>query len=110
MIEAKPAQKIRNFRTYNKNVQVLNSSAIASGYAGRDPQGGFCDRSVHSFIEIVIKTKREFFSVFKVKKKKKKVIVKVKKKMKDEEGGKSKNDEKQLCTMKWRRKSWRSGW
>jgi len=22
-------------------VQVLNSSAIASGYAGRDPQGGF---------------------------------------------------------------------
>ena len=25
----------------NINVQVLNSSAIASGYAGRDPQGGF---------------------------------------------------------------------
>ena len=24
-----------------ENVQVLNSSAIASGYAGRDPQGGF---------------------------------------------------------------------
>ena len=47
MIEAKPAQKIRNFRTYNKNEQVLNSSAIASGYAGRDPQGGFCDRSVY---------------------------------------------------------------
>ena len=23
------------------DVQVLNSSAIASGYAGRDPQGGF---------------------------------------------------------------------
>ena len=24
-----------------EDVQVLNSSAIASGYAGRDPQGGF---------------------------------------------------------------------
>ena len=47
LIEAKPAQKIRNFRSINKNMQVLNSSAIASGYAGRDPQGGFCDRSVY---------------------------------------------------------------
>jgi len=26
-------------------VQVLNSTAIASGYAGRDPQGGTSDRS-----------------------------------------------------------------
>ena len=24
----------------NRDVQVLNSTAIASGYAGRDPQGG----------------------------------------------------------------------
>jgi len=25
-------------------------TAIASGYAGRDPQGGFCDRSVYVFV------------------------------------------------------------
>ena len=41
MIEAKPAHKIKNFRSKNKDVQVLNSTAIASGYAGRNPQGGF---------------------------------------------------------------------
>ena len=52
---------------------MLNSSAIASGYAGRDPQGGFAMEAFYGSIEIVIKTKREFFSVFKVKKKKKKV-------------------------------------
>ena len=40
VIELEPAQKIRNFRTLNRDVQVLNSTAIASGYAGRDPQGG----------------------------------------------------------------------
>ena len=57
-----------------------------------------CDGSVYSFIEIVIKTKRRFFSVFKVKKKKKKVIVKVREKARDEEGGKSENDKKRLCT------------
>ena len=41
MIEVQPAHKIKNFRFKSKDVQVLNSSAIASGYAGRDPQGGF---------------------------------------------------------------------
>ena len=44
-----------------KNVQVLNSSAIASGYAGRDPQGGFAMEAFYSFIEIV---KRKFFFCF----------------------------------------------
>ena len=29
-------------------------------------------------------------------------MVKVKKKARDEEGGKSENDEKRLCTMKWK--------
>jgi len=38
---------------------VLNSSAIASGYAGRDPQGGFAMEALQVFfIEIVKKTKR----------------------------------------------------
>ena len=63
MIEAKPAQKIRDYRTYNKNVQVLNSSAIASGYAGRDPQGGFAIEALQFFIEIV-KKKSEGSSLF----------------------------------------------
>ena len=42
-----PNTKFQNLK--KGNVQVLNSSAIASGYAGRDPQGGFCDRSVTFF-------------------------------------------------------------
>ena len=85
---------------------MLNSSAIESGYAGRDPQGGFCDRSVYSFIEIV-KKKSEGSSLFlKLTKRKRSMLkVKVKKKAKDEEGGKSENDEKRQCTMKWKRKS-----
>ena len=41
-----------------RDVQVLNSSAIASGYAGRDPQGGFAMEALQVFIEIVKKTKR----------------------------------------------------
>ena len=31
------------------NVQVLNSSAIASGYADRDPQGGFAIEALRFF-------------------------------------------------------------
>jgi len=46
-----------------KNVQVLNSSAIASGYAGRDPQGGFAMEALQFFIEIV-KKKSEDSSLF----------------------------------------------
>ena len=38
--------KFTQMKERKEDVQVLNSSAIASGYAGRDPQGGFCDRSV----------------------------------------------------------------
>ena len=81
---------------------MLNTSAIASGYAGRDPQGGFAMEALRFFVEIVKKIS-ESSSLFYVMKKKKKVNVKVKKKAKDEEGGKSENDEKRLCTMKWRR-------
>ena len=35
--------EFQNF--YNKIVQVLNTTAIVSGYAGRDPQGGTRDGS-----------------------------------------------------------------
>ena len=56
-------------------------TAIASGYAGRDPQGGFAiEAFTFFFIEIVMKTKREFFSVFKLKKMEKESYVKVRKK------------------------------
>ena len=86
---------------------MLNSSAIASGYAGRDPQGGFAMEALRVFIEIVKKTKESSSLFLKLRKWKRKLLVKVKKKAKDEEGGKSENDEKRLCTMKWRRKSLR---
>ena len=42
---------------------MLNSSAIASGYAGRDPQGGFAMEALQFFIEIV-KKKSEDSSLF----------------------------------------------
>ena len=44
-------------------MQVLNSSAIASGYAGRDPHGGFAMEALQFFIEIV-KKKSEGSSLF----------------------------------------------
>ena len=56
----------------NKLVQVLNTSAIASGYAGRDPQGGFAIEALRVFIEIVKKIS-EGSSLFYVMKMKKKV-------------------------------------
>ena len=40
LIELEPAQKYEISELKNRDVQVLNSTAIASGYAGRDPQGG----------------------------------------------------------------------
>ena len=58
MIEAKPAHKLQNIKFKKGDVQVLNSSAIASGYAGRDPQGGFAMEALRFFIEIVKKIKR----------------------------------------------------
>ena len=67
--------KYRIIELKNEMCKCSILTAIASGYAGRDPQGGFCDRSVYSFIEIVIKTKREFFSIFKVKKMEKRIML-----------------------------------
>ena len=63
LIELKPAHKIQNFRSKNKDVQVLNSTAIASGYAGRDPQGGFAIEAFKICIEIFVK-KNEGSSLF----------------------------------------------
>ena len=48
LIEVEPAHKIQNFKSKNRMCKVLNSTAIASGYAGRDPQGGTSDRSFFS--------------------------------------------------------------
>ena len=43
---------------------MLNSSAIASGYAGRDPQGGFAMEVLQFFVlKSFKKIKRKFFSV-----------------------------------------------
>ena len=41
MIEADLHTKYEIIELKKGDVQVLNSSAIASGYVGRDPQGGF---------------------------------------------------------------------
>ena len=48
LIEVKPAQKIQNFRTKNEKCKLLNSTTIASGYAGCDPQKGTSDGSFFS--------------------------------------------------------------
>ena len=46
LIELEPThRKYRISKLYNSSVQVLNATAIASGYAGRDPQGGTSDGS-----------------------------------------------------------------
>jgi len=45
MIELVPAQKNTEFQNFIKVAQVLNTTAIASGNVGRDPQGGTSDGS-----------------------------------------------------------------
>jgi len=47
VIEFRPAyRKYRILELYNGSVQVLNTTTITSGYAGRDPQGGTIDGSI----------------------------------------------------------------
>ena len=49
MIEFGPAhRKYRISELKNKECKVLNTTAIASGYTGRDPYGGTNDGSVFS--------------------------------------------------------------
>jgi len=45
LIEVAPAHKIHNFRTKNEKCKLLNSTAIASDYTGRNPQEGTSDKS-----------------------------------------------------------------
>ena len=88
-------------------MQVLNSFAIASGYAGRDPQEGFCDGSVYVLVlKSLWKPNESSSLVFKLKKMEKN-YVKVRKKMRDEEGGKNQKTAKAtmykwLFTRKWK--------
>jgi len=51
-------------------VQVLNSSAIASGYAGRDPQGGFAMEALQFYWNLY-KNQDEDSSLFLKKKREK---------------------------------------
>ena len=47
LIELEPAhRKYRILELYNRSVQVRNTTAIVSGYAGRDPQEETSDGSV----------------------------------------------------------------
>ena len=88
-------------------MQVLNSSAIASGYAGRDPQGGFAMEALQSLLKSSKKIKRRFFSVFKLRKGKKNYVM-----LKLEENGRMrrwKNQKTIKATMyKW--SEWRRSW
>ena len=63
LIELKPAQKYRILDFKIKDCKLLNSTAIASGYAGRDPQGGTNDRSVQGLYWNLCEEKRRFFFV-----------------------------------------------
>ena len=64
LIEAKPAHKIKNFRFRMKMCKCSILTAIASGYAGRDPQGGFCDGSVYVFVLKSLCKQNESSSLF----------------------------------------------
>ena len=48
LIEVEPAHKYRISDFKIKECKLLNSTVIASGYAGRDPQGGTSDGSFFS--------------------------------------------------------------
>ena len=61
---------MQNSELYNRNVQVLNTTAIASGYAGRDPQGGTDDGSFLVSSLLSYKEWLKFFCFLKEKKNK----------------------------------------
>jgi len=80
---------------------VLNSSAIASGYAGRDPQGGFAMEALRVFIEIVKKTKESSSLFLKLRKWKRKLLkLRRKREMKKVKNQKTKESDK--VQMKWK--------
>ena len=48
--------RIQNFRSKNRMCKVLNSTAIASACAGRDPQGGTSDGILFSKFSFIATT------------------------------------------------------
>ena len=56
------------FQEYRTEVQVLNAIAIASGYAGHDPQGGTSDGSICKFSLVHKKWLKFFFQFFRKEK------------------------------------------
>ena len=64
LIEVLPAQKYRISELLKQQCKVLNSTAIASGYAGRDPQGGTSDRSFLVSVLLRYKGWLKFFFQF----------------------------------------------
>ena len=63
LIEVQPAHKIKNLRSRMKMCKCSILTAIASGYAGRDPQGGLAIKAFKVCIEIFMK-KNENSSLF----------------------------------------------
>ena len=56
VIEVKPARrKYKILELKNKECKVLNTTAIASGYTGHDPQGGTSDES---FLQVLFSSQK----------------------------------------------------
>ena len=71
MIEVEPAHKYSISDCKIKECKLLNSTAIASGYAGHDPQGGTSDRSFSSKFSFKIERMVKILLLVLVKKKRK---------------------------------------
>jgi len=63
-------RKYRISELYNKSMQVLNATAIASGYAGHDLQGGIRDGSFLQFLFSSLEMIKVLLFVFEKKMKK----------------------------------------
>ena len=88
LIELKPEHKIRNFRTFIKNVQVLNSYRYSKWLCGSWSTRRVCDRSVQGFLLKSLWKQNESSSLFLRNKNEKKSYVKVRKKTVEWESGK----------------------
>ena len=85
-------KKYRISELQEQNVQVLNTTAIASGYTGRDPQGGTSDGSFLISSLLCYKEWLKFFFQFFKRKEKNGVTVKLERKWQIEKVEKMKVD------------------
>ena len=91
LIEVLPAQKYRISELLKQQCKVLNSTTIASGYAGRDPQGGTSDGCFFSKFSFMVQSMVKVLLLV-LEKKIKRVIVKLRRKWQIEKVEKIEND------------------